>query len=380
MEKINTKFTDFLNDNFNQWFSKSKLTDNKGNPIIFYHGSNSKVKFNKFNDDTPIWFTKNKDYAKAFISKTGNLYKAFLSLENPLYIGHIDGIANNSKIQKLSELTTIDIHILEDILQKSKGMHIFDITNNNQFKSIVEEMGYDGLIAKEGGDTDTIAVFNPNNINIISVDKLSDIVNENKTYDEILALKDWYASETKKLDNIKDFKKWKLKTKLLQNQYRNKMDKLTKEKNPFAMRGDKGASFIYHYTDADSLINIIKDNILLGGGDYYGGISFTTHPNLYKRGFVFWYPGKYSQGKYHKNIGVKIKFDFNMMKKDGLKFKAGTENMGTHPGEEELRLLQNELDNPIKYIKEVIIFSNKEKRYKELSKLLNDFQIKNKIV
>jgi hypothetical protein len=134
--------------------------------------------------------------------------------------------------------------------------------------------------------------------------------------------------------------------------------------------------YIYHYTTGDSLIYIIEDNEMYGDD----GISFTTHPNLYKRGFVFWYPNKYSKGRHHGNVGVKIKFDFNEMKNDGLKFKKGSENLGTHGGEEELRLITYELNNPIKYIKEIILFKDKEENYLELSNILKNKNINFKVI
>jgi hypothetical protein len=200
---------------------------------------------------------------------------------------------------------------------------------------------------------------------------------ENQTYDEILSLKKWYEEETKKLDDIKDFKTWSIKSKLLQKQYFDKMNKLTKKENPYGLEGDMNANYIYHYTNGNALEEIIEDNVLISGDD---GISFSSNPNLYKRSFVFWFPNKYSEGKYHGNIGVKIKFDFNQMKKDGLKFRKGSENMGTHSGEDEIRLMEYELENPIKYIKEIIIFKDKENDYLKLSKLLDNKNIKYKLI
>lgn len=41
---------------------------------------------------------------------------------------------------------------------------MFKITNSESFKKIVENMGYDGLEAKEGGGLTTYAVFNANQI------------------------------------------------------------------------------------------------------------------------------------------------------------------------------------------------------------------------
>lgn len=210
---------------------------------------------------------------------------------------------------------------------------------------------------------------------------LYEYINENKTYDSVVDLKQWYDDETKKNDNIKDFKRWKLKTQLLQKQYmEKKTELLTKNKDPYALKGNSKVNYIYHYTNGEALIDIIENNILIGGGDSYGGISFTSHPNLYKRGFVFWYPNKYTEGKHHENIGIKIKFDFNKMKKDGLEFILGNEDIGTHSGEEEIRIKSDEIKNILNYVVDIIIFKNKEKDYSKIIELLNKKNIKHKVI
>jgi hypothetical protein len=68
------------------------------------------------------------------------------------------------------------------------------------------------------------------------------------------------------------------------------------------------------------------------------------------------------------------------MKQDKLKFRSGNENMGTSSGENEIRLMIDELDNPIKYITEVIVFKSKEENYQEAIELLNNYKIKNRLV
>lgn len=201
-------------------------------------------------------------------------------------------------------------------------------------------------------------------------------INEQKTYDKIISLEKWYKDEEAKLKSEPDFKIWKIKHDRLFKLYLKKKEELTKEKDAYALKGDLNTNFIYHYTTAHALFNILTDNEMIGGGDEYGGVSFTSHPNLYKRGFIFWHPSEYSEGRHHGNAGIKIKFDFNMMKNDGFKFKPGNETMGTNSGEEELRLLKDEIVNPIKYIKEVIIFADKEKNYHMLIELLQNNNIK----
>ena len=155
------------------------------------------------------------------------------------------------------------------------------------------------------------------------------------------------------------------------------MDELSKYKNSYALAGNMNARYIYHYTNYDSLQNIIKDNVMYTSES---GISYSSNPNLYKRGFIFWHSSKYSEGKNHLNTGIKMKFDFNLMKSDNLRFRAGNENMGTHAGEEEIGLMSDELNNVKKYLVEVIIFKQKEKNYKLAEELLKKEGIKYRVV
>lgn len=179
---INTTLLEYLNDeklnsNFWKWFENSKAIDDNGNPIIFYHGSHKN--FNIFKNSNPIWFTKYKGYAEAFCLGKCNIFEVFIKIVNPLYIGNIDGIANDKKLNYLSELTNINKDILKDILKETNGVNIFNITNSQRFKNIIEEGGYDGLIAKEGNGLTTYAVFNSYQIKSIKNNGNWDINNYN---------------------------------------------------------------------------------------------------------------------------------------------------------------------------------------------------------
>lgn len=153
-----------FNDNFWKWFGDSKVVDNAGNPLVVYHGSRSSKKFNTFKTDSPIWFTKAMPYADAFIDKTGTLFKVYIKLENPIYVGDIDGIVNVDSIDILSKLTDLDINILKDILKETNGVNLFNITNSNTFKKLMQDRGYDGIEAREGRGLTTYAVFSSNQV------------------------------------------------------------------------------------------------------------------------------------------------------------------------------------------------------------------------
>jgi hypothetical protein len=206
---------------------------------------------------------------------------------------------------------------------------------------------------------------------------LNEIILEEKGYDKMLKLKQWYETEKEKLNKITNYKLWKFRTGLLTKKYYELMHKLNIENDDlYNIKGNLNSKYIYHYTSGDSLIGILDDDTILGDGE---GISFTTESNLYKNGFIFWHSNEYSKGRDHTNTGVKIKLDFNLLKSDGYKFKQGNEDMGTHEGEAEIRFWGEEINNITKYIVEVIILKNKESNYEELETLLHEKNIKYKI-
>jgi hypothetical protein len=203
---------------------------------------------------------------------------------------------------------------------------------------------------------------------------LNDIILEEKAYDKMLKLKQWYEIEKEKLNKITNYKLWHFRHDALGKKYLKLMHELNIENDDlYNIKGNLNSKYIYHYTSGDSLIGILEDDNIVSGGE---GISFTTNSNLYKNGFIFWHSNEYSKGRNHTNTGVKIKLDFNLLKSDGYKFKQGNEDMGTNAGEEEIRFRGEEITNITKYIVEIIILKNKESNYEELETLLNNKNIR----
>lgn len=174
-EKVKQRF----NDNFWKWFGNSITIDNNNVPLIFYHGTNKSKLFSIFNNNKPIWFTKFKGYAEA-ISPTNKIFEVYLKIENPINVGNIDNEANETNLKHLSDYTGISIKTLVDILEKSEGNKIYDITNSVGFKEIIENQGYDSIVAIEGYNLTTYAVFNSKQIKSVNNNG-----NYNKTDDNI---------------------------------------------------------------------------------------------------------------------------------------------------------------------------------------------------
>lgn len=129
------------------------------------------------------------------------------------------------------------------------------------------------------------------------------------------------------------------------------------------MRGDLKAKDAYHLTTLGGLEGILDDDLMYSGES--GGVSLTTNKGLLKRKPVF-----YHGSRDYRNIGAKLFFDLQKIRKD-LKVKKGSENVGTHYGEEEI-FIPGEFENVGKYITKVLLIKNGigEKDKKQLDRTI----------
>lgn len=147
-----------LNDNFNKWFSGSKVVDASGNPLVVYHGTSKKFsKFNLKNAPQPIiWFTSDKSTFKDDASGAsgaagkGHVMELYANIKNPASwkeyekygLGQLKGLGYDGVI--LPEGNTFDGFVFEPTQLKSvanKGE--WDTANKNIFKEekIGRELG-----------------------------------------------------------------------------------------------------------------------------------------------------------------------------------------------------------------------------------------------
>lgn len=113
-------------DNFKKWFGDSKAVDEKGNPLVLYHGSRSD--FNQFDltksgqsstaAGVGIWFTPIKSFAENFASNiwygkdANKAYATYLSIKNPK-IFETTKKDENAIIEKSNEIKTIENSLKE---------------------------------------------------------------------------------------------------------------------------------------------------------------------------------------------------------------------------------------------------------------------------
>lgn len=162
-----------INNNFKKWFGDSKIIDSNGNPIICYHGSNTKnikifnLDFVGKNTDSGMYgkgfyFTDNIKYADTYNrTKNGDTLEVYLKISNPLIIN------NKFDIPK--------IHVPDDTLEDLyNGSKIY----SEKFRQFLIENNYDGVVANMFSEKQFVALY-PNQIKSVNNDGSWDIDDNN---------------------------------------------------------------------------------------------------------------------------------------------------------------------------------------------------------
>ena len=139
---------------FANWFGKSKVANEAGEPLTVYHGTNADIsQFDasqgKSKTDAPSWasfFTDDPALASSYASRAGrgaNVVPAHLSLQNPVEATGRNWFALESPLEgtvwspRYGQYVTI-----------RKG----DEVDINMLAGIAKDQGYDGLIARNVQD------------------------------------------------------------------------------------------------------------------------------------------------------------------------------------------------------------------------------------
>ena len=132
-------------------FSKSKVTDDRGNLLTLYHGTNGNFDtFENVKTEPGYWFTEDKEYA----SEHGkNLMEVNLNLTNPLDINTIEG-------EDILWDTAREVYGKQQVTEKE--------VLSNKVRDRLIELGYDGMIWEHSGKNTYIA-FEPSQIRKINV-------------------------------------------------------------------------------------------------------------------------------------------------------------------------------------------------------------------
>lgn len=146
-------FEKYLSSNFWVWFGKSKMVDDKGNPLIMYHGSPHISKIDSFKNNKGYHFftsdedeatrytgvaydVDNKRYQKSLREKIKTFY---IKAENPFDVTNM----NESERDKLLKLLDENKNVLLKFVKNES-----DIIDN-----IILDFDYDNELDLEGDET-----------------------------------------------------------------------------------------------------------------------------------------------------------------------------------------------------------------------------------
>lgn len=136
---------------FKRWFGKSKVVDEKGEPLVVYHGTDTKfdefknkggkvhVLFSTF--DVPrqgFFFSPDSEAAGSFGK---NVMPVYLSIKNPADFTHGIGEADNRLIKEKG--------YREQYLLSKETWEMFDEEDGKKFVQDLKDLGYDGAIIEE---------------------------------------------------------------------------------------------------------------------------------------------------------------------------------------------------------------------------------------
>lgn len=151
---------DLPEQNFKRWFEGSKVVDENGQPLTYYHGTPNK--FDAFNKDKIVrgngfWFTDDMNYASSIRANEGEptVLQTYLNAKNP-----IDVNKNRDDFIKLSKEYFGNSRDFSDV---GDNFIIGEAMSDKGFPEFLKSKGYDAIKMGNG-----IEVFEPNQIKSVN--------------------------------------------------------------------------------------------------------------------------------------------------------------------------------------------------------------------
>jgi len=128
---------------FKKWFSGSKIVNEKNQPLVVYHGSQTGHKFQDGEYRTPTWFTPDKGGADWF----GDPMPFYLSIRNPANFDDLILAAKKTKQVPEDFDYTVDLPDDSDISKHSPydGSNHNDLIYVPEIREQLKKSGFDGL-------------------------------------------------------------------------------------------------------------------------------------------------------------------------------------------------------------------------------------------
>ena len=372
-------FGDWENDPANA----SKVVDENGEPLVCYHG-NSNINFNVFvNGELSIrgknakgwYFTRYKNIAKNFSGTNGFVKEVFLKIMNfKIAKSYIEiGTINKEYVKNAVDSGYDGAYFMPD--KKSLEIGWLELYNEefvafepNQIKladgsNTTFDADNPDIRFEEGGELYSEISKEINEVNVLS-DK--DLTPMQLRYLNKKLL--FFPSD--KMNTLREINK-----NLWQELRRKQMkveDILKNKQTKKGVAGYLNEKYVYHFTTIFNLTKIVEDKSIGNWQELGHIISLTTNPifgEVEVSGVKSWNQGmEIKKAILFSDLSVKIVFDLQKIKADGIKITKGSGKTGTHFGEYELIIPQfNEKDEWWKYVSWIEIDKNK----KEIKEMLD---------
>jgi diguanylate cyclase (GGDEF)-like protein len=170
-----------------EWFENSKVVDEKGEPLVVYHGTGGdKTGFNTF--AAHQWFTDSLEYAKTYATrpeyngKNPTIYKSYLSIKKPFDVTRLGNLETEMTRKEFADKLGLSYgevatgkkqadfveEGLSQKLSKETPKPAFEILNSELFKrGYLVDSGYDGIVAIEQGNK-SYSPFSSDQIKVVN--------------------------------------------------------------------------------------------------------------------------------------------------------------------------------------------------------------------
>ena len=157
---------------FKKWFSDSKMVDEKGQPLVFYHGT--KIQFEQFDPNIgyqgAMFFSPKREFAENYMAGTDvpEPIAVYLSAKNPFDYDNpehrkavIELAIENTPLYKTAKDPKEMRQVLDEALTKKDAN--WTTIEEKGFQDAIKKLGFDSFFVKESG-VKNIAVYDPTQI------------------------------------------------------------------------------------------------------------------------------------------------------------------------------------------------------------------------
>jgi hypothetical protein len=405
-------FGDWENDPANA----SKVVDENGEPLVVFHGTDKKFnvfkkinqKFDNENYVSGMWFFSppigqsltpqdreyfydegSAEYMAESWTENGFVLKCFLKVINPIEVDDYDRFLSEVRFGYMDEAIKngqTDGYIIHGSLTDGNvyrdDINVFE---PNQIKlADGTNTTFDGNnpdIRFEQGGVVELYQSNPDirfNNGAELYSEISKEINEVDAFSnqDLTPMQIQYLNKkllfflSDKMNTLReiDINLWKE----LRQKQRNVKDILNIKDTNKGVAGYLNEKYAYHFTTIFNLIDIVEERSIGNWQELGDVISLTTNPlfgEVEVSGVKSWNEGMdIEKATFFSDLSVKIVFDLQKIKADGIKIRKGSGKTGTHFGEYELIIPTfSEEDKWWKYVSWIEIDKNK----KEINTMLN---------